>query len=262
MKKNLFSDNESSKGSKGFYAALGISALMIGSACFFAYDQGEKISENNDIIAENSIAEEAVDKKSSDVPKLTTAYTTTQTSRPVTESVIIPNTIATLPAAAIATDAVTTTIVTETTATTLTIPAKLESPHAPLADMSKIITPFSGKELVKNETTGSWQTHNGIDIAGEVGTDVYAVSSGEVTAVNEDPLWGITVVVDHHNGYVSRYCGLAKELSVQKGDNVTGGSLLGVIGNTADIESSLEPHLHFEIMHNGAYTSPEAIINS
>ena len=42
MKK--FSDN--SKGSKGFYAALGISAVMIGSACYFAYDQSEKMTDN------------------------------------------------------------------------------------------------------------------------------------------------------------------------------------------------------------------------
>lgn len=38
-------DNNMKKGSKGFYAALGISAVMIGSACFFAYDQGEKLKE-------------------------------------------------------------------------------------------------------------------------------------------------------------------------------------------------------------------------
>ncbi|MCD7890916.1 MAG: M23 family metallopeptidase [Ruminococcus sp.] len=119
--------------------------------------------------------------------------------------------------------------------------------------MNSIINPFSGTELVKNEATGSWQTHNGADIAAEVGTEVYAISPGKVTAVNDDPLWGTTVVIDHHNGYISKYCSLAKDLSVQAGDTVLSGDVIGTIGDTADIESALEPHLHIEITHNGSY---------
>lgn len=264
MKKNIFSDNESSKGSKGFYAALGISALMIGSACYFAYDQGEKISENNKIIAENSIdaQDEAVDKKSTGIPKITTSAVNTQASAATaTTAVVTASSQATIPAAIIATDTPPTSAVTGETATQPS-EARLENPKAPLADMSNIITPFSGSELVKNETTGSWQTHNGIDIAAEIGTDVYAVSPGQITAVNEDPLWGITVIIDHYNGFVTKYCGLAKDLSVQKGDTVVSGDIIGVLGGTADIESALAPHLHFELLHNGSYADPAAFINS
>lgn len=259
MKKNIFSDNESSKGSKGFYAALGISALMIGSACYFAYDQSQKISDNNKITAENSITaqDEAVDKKSTDIPKAVTSAVFTGSTASTTTTVITVTSVATLPAAAIATDTPPTAAAElETTEAS----GKLENPKAPLADMSNIITPFSGSELVKNETTGSWQTHNGVDIAAEVGTEVCAVSSGQVTAVNEDPLWGITVIIDHHNGFVTKYCSLAKDVSVQKGDTVVSGDVIGVIGDTADIESALAPHLHFEIMHNGAFADPLSFI--
>ncbi len=262
MKKNIFSDNESGKSSKGFYAALGISAVMIGSACYFAYNQGEKLSESNNIVAENSISQknEAVDKKSTDIPKTTTSVYTCATTAASTSRVITTTTAVTVPAAMIATD--TPPAVTTEAVTTPTSAARLENPKAPLADMSNIITPFSGTELVKNETTGSWQTHNGIDIAAEVGTEVYAVSPGQITAVNEDPIWGITVIIDHYNGFVTKYCSLAKDVSVQKGDTVVSGDLIGVVGDTADIESALTPHLHFEIMHNGAYTDPMAYINS
>lgn len=261
MKKNIFSDNESAKGSKGFYAALGISALMIGSACYFAYNQGEKISENNNIVAENSVTQqdEAVDKKSTDIPKTTTAaLQTALKAQTAATTVTTVTTAITLPAAIIATD--TPPVATE--AATSQQAARLENPKAPLADMSNIITPFSGSELVKNETTGSWQTHNGVDIAAEVGAEVYAVSPGQVTAVNEDPLWGTTVIIDHYNGFVTKYCSLAKDLSVQKGDTVVSGDVIGVIGDTADIESALPPHLHFEILHNSAYADPMAFINS
>ena len=270
MKKNIFSDNESGKSSKGFYAALGISAVMIGSACFFAYNEGEKLDKNNlSAESQNSLSEEAVDKKSTDVPKLTTQASTSSAVRTTTVMT-------------------TTAAMTETTAHAATLPAasisvseppaaeqpgsdpsveetaaeKLVNVSAPLADMSSVINPFSGTELVKNETTGSWQTHNGTDIAAEVGTEVFAVSPGEVTAVNEDPLWGITVIIDHHNGYISRYCSLAKDLSVQEGDSVVSGDVIGVTGDTADIESALEPHLHIEIMHNGSYQDPMSFFNS
>lgn len=262
MKKNIFSDNQSSK---GFYAALGISAVMIGSACFFAHSEGEKLNDKK-LAAENSISasEEAVDKKYTDIPKITTAAVTTasrQTTvvRPTTTAAAVTTAhTATLPAAAIAAAEPPT----EAPAAENTAAATLSGASAPLGDISSVLTPFSGTELVKNETTGSWQTHNGTDYAAEVGTEVFAVFTGEVTAINEDPLWGITVTIDHHNGFISKYCSLAKDLSVQEGDTVVTGDMIGVIGDTADIESALAPHLHIEITHNGSYQDPDSIFTS
>lgn len=267
MKKNIFSDNESGKSSKGFYAALGISAVMIGSACYFAYSEGEKLDENN-FTAENqsSVSEEAVDKKYTDIPKITTSAATTAVhSTTVMTTAAVPETTtqtATLPAAAISVSEPPNEQPGSDPSVEETAADRLANVSAPLADISNVITPFSGTELVKNETTGSWQTHNGADIAAEVGTEVFAISPGEITAINEDPLWGITVTIDHHNGYVSRYCSLAKDLSVQEGDTVVSGDVLGVIGDTADIESALAPHLHIEILHNGSYEDPINIFNS
>ena len=246
MKKN--------KNTKGFYAALGISTVMVGSACVFAYQQGEKLTKQ--ILSDKeSMHEAAVDRKVTDIPRtpVTTAqipetsvyYTTAVTTVPI----YIP------PAHAL-----------ETNPPETSVPAnsqgasRLDFPKAPLDDMENIINPFSKGELVKNETTGSWQTHNGTDIACEEGSQVYAVSAGEVKSVENDPIWGITVVIDHHNGFVSRYCNLASDLSVQKGDNLVSGDVIGKTGNTADIESSLAPHLHIEILRNGTYLDPISCI--
>lgn len=258
-------DNNIKKGSKGFYAALGISAVMIGSACFFAYDQGEKLNEKpaNDII---SVPEAAVDRKSTGIPKITTAVITTAppvyTTRPVITTAAVTRTIptATLPAAEIIiSDPPVQDARTETDENLKATPVdtiKLENVKPPLADTKNILAPFSGSELVKNETTGSWQTHNGADISAVPGSEVFAVYDGEVTAVNNDPLWGVTVTVDHHNGFISKYCSLADDLSVQAGDKLVKGDVLGVIAETADIESALEPHLHIELTHNGKYVDP------
>ncbi len=267
MKKKMFSDN--SKGSKGFYAALGISAIMIGSACYFAYNQGEKLTE--EFTAQNSTSESdaAVDRKIDNIPK-----TTASAYKPVTQTTA-RNFAETAPIVETAPPIVTTAVVeiieeddyeqpvdVEIEQETLYVGAsKMENVISPLADMDNILAMFSGSELVKSITTGSWQTHNGIDIAAEVGSEVYAISNGEIMEINNDPVWGVTVLLDHHNGYVTRYCGLSDGLEVQLGDMMVSGDLIGTVGNTADIESALSPHLHMEILHNGNYIDPLSELN-
>jgi murein DD-endopeptidase MepM/ murein hydrolase activator NlpD len=139
--------------------------------------------------------------------------------------------------------------------------AGLANVKPPIADFGDVVGSFSGGDLIKNPTTGSWQTHNGTDLAAEVGTEVYAVSNGEVTEITNDSIWGVTVVLNHHNGYVTRYCGLSDGLSVQQGDMLVSGDLIGTVGNTADIESAIAPHLHIEMLHNGSYIDPMAELN-
>lgn len=260
MKKNIFTDNQKSKSSKGFYAALGISVLMIGSACWFAYSENEK-NQGDDLTAnqQSEVSDAAVDKKYTDLPKITFAYTSpppTRTQTTYAEVTAVEH-IDTVPAAVIENPTSTETVTEENPDD---VSQKMSNIYAPLADMSNVINPFSGNELVKNETTGSWQTHNGTDISADISTEVYSMSEGEVTAVNNDPLWGTTVVIDHHNGYITKYCGLAPDLSVQAGDVVASGQTIGAVGNTADIESALDPHLHIEVTHNGEFIDPLSLL--
>ncbi len=257
MKKNIFSDNQSGKSSKGFYIALGISAVMIGSACFFAYNESSKIADSNNLNAGNNIAvsEAQVDRIHTDIPRVTTVVTASPVVTYATTAVTTAKAVSVVEATIPAADISVAQVPAETTAAT-EAEASLKNAIAPLSDMANVINPFSGSELVKNETTGSWQTHNGADISAVPGSEVFVVYDGEVTAVNNDPLWGVTVTIDHHNGFISKYCSLADDLSVQTGDKLVKGDVLGVIGDTADIESALEPHLHIELTHNGKYVDP------
>ena len=253
MKKNIFSE---SKSAKSFYAALGISAVMIGSACYFSYNQNAK-NELTESSVSASESEAAVDRKQTSIPKTVTSTTKITFS---TAHTIITHTTAAKPVAVI--PPVTTKAVTVPKAEKQADSAtKTDSKwSSPLKDMSNVINMFSNKELVKNITTGSWQTHNGADIAAKIGDDVMSIGDGEVTAVNNDPLWGTTVIIDHKNGFVSRYCGFAKDLPVQKGANVTAGMVIGSVSDTADIESALDPHLHIEVIQNGNYINPIDIL--
>ncbi len=262
MKNNKYSDNNRNKGSKGFYTAIALSAVMIGSACFYAYRQNQNLpKDGTNIITESSSPDSQVYRRTDDIPKSTLPPVTTagRVTTTVVTTAVRPVTthIATIPAAAIVTGIPPA----EAAAKTVeTVPEGLKNVSAPLADISTVTAAFSGSELVKSNTTGSWQTHNGTDYSAAVGDSVFSVSDGEVTAVNDDPLWGITVTIDHHNGYITRFCGLADDLSVQKGDSVSSGDTIGAVGDSADIESADAPHLHIEIMHNGKYINPEDIL--
>ena len=58
------------------------------------------------------------------------------------------------------------------------------------------LNPFSDGELIKSETTGTWQTHNGVDLSCAAGADVFAIDTGTVSKVCSDALWGYTVTID------------------------------------------------------------------
>ena len=257
VKKNELTDKHYGKGSKGFYAALGISAVMVAAACLFAHKQGDAIpdikpSANNTPIT----AETPVGKRVTDIPK-TTARSYSITSAVVTA----PPVKETIPAAEITVDApfeVADSFFEQGQAAAAT-PKGMDNACAPLSDISGVIEPFSSGELVKNATTGTWQTHNGADIAAEVGSDVIAVEKGEISSVSNDPLWGVTVVIDHKNGFFTKYCGLGADLAVQQGDSVSRGDIIGTVGQTADIESAEAPHLHIEMTRNGAFVDPMTV---
>lgn len=114
---------------------------------------------------------------------------------------------------------------------------------------------FSNGEIVKNNTTDDWRTHNGIDMTGTLGDPVHAVNNGIVTEVYDDALWGTVVVIDHYEGVIAEYRGLGRGSTVQVGDEVKINDKVGNLGEIP-IEKSDGVHLHFEIYKDGKAVSP------
>lgn len=131
----------------------------------------------------------------------------------------------------------------------------------PIANGS-VINPYSAGELVKSETLGVWKTHDGTDIAAPLGTAVSSMMKGVVSEVKNDPLWGVCVVIDHSDGVIGHYCGLAENVSVKVGQEVAMGEIIGQVGTSADAECKLEPHLHFGVTVGGAWTDPIKFVES
>jgi murein DD-endopeptidase MepM/ murein hydrolase activator NlpD len=93
--------------------------------------------------------------------------------------------------------------------------------------------------------------HAGLDFGAKLGTKVYAHDSGVVTIVGNGGGYGNYIEIDH-GSYRTRYAHL-KQISVSRGQKVSGGTVIGLSGNTGN---STGPHLHFEVLVNGKKVNP------
>ncbi len=84
---------------------------------------------------------------------------------------------------------------------------------------------------------------NGIAIGAPVGTPVRAVEAATVSLVDRLGTYGLTVILEHGNGYYSLYSQL-NSTSVSVRDKIAKGQVLGTVGGAASDEG---PHLYFEI---------------
>ncbi|KYC37696.1 hypothetical protein WA1_04030 [Scytonema hofmannii PCC 7110] len=90
--------------------------------------------------------------------------------------------------------------------------------------------------------------HEGIDIAGPIGTPIFAADDGVVLRAGwEDTGLGNAVNIRHFDGRVTVY-GHNQNVLVRRGQKVNKGQMIGKMGSTGN---SSGPHLHFEIYPNG-----------
>ncbi|MDR0711896.1 MAG: M23 family metallopeptidase [Prevotellaceae bacterium] len=98
-----------------------------------------------------------------------------------------------------------------------------------------------------------FKMHSGVDFTAPLGADVYATGDAVVESVHNNlRASGITVTLNHKNGYRTTYSHLLKS-NVQKGMQVKRGHIIGLVGNSG---RSTAPHLHYEVHRNNRTTNP------
>ena len=140
--------------------------------------------------------------------------------------------------------------------------------EAPAPKVLKTAAPVSGETVAEfamdclsyNQTTRDWRVHNGVDIAAEPGTEVLAAADGVVYTTYADDIMGTTVVIRHDGGYTTQYASLAEELKVSTGDTVSLGQAIGTVGETALVETSMGPHVHFSVLKNDESMDPNEFL--
>lgn len=120
----------------------------------------------------------------------------------------------------------------------------------------EIIREFAPDSLVYSETLKEWITHNGVDIKADKTSVVVSACDGKVSAIKNDPRYGLTVIIEHDNGYKTIYANLLTAEYVVEGEEVTAGQTIGTVGNSANFEIADDYHLHFEIIKDGEYINP------
>lgn len=125
----------------------------------------------------------------------------------------------------------------------------------------EILRDFSPDSLVYSNTLEEWVTHNGIDIKADKTSVVVASCDGKVSSITNDPRYGLTVIIEHKNGFQTIYRNLLTAEFVVEGEEVSQGQTIGTVGNTAAFEIADDDHLHFEMLENGEYVDPKNYID-
>jgi murein DD-endopeptidase MepM/ murein hydrolase activator NlpD len=95
--------------------------------------------------------------------------------------------------------------------------------------------------------------HAGMDFTAPTGTDIYATGNGRVLSAGWQQGYGNCVEIDHGFGYVTLY-GHMHTISVNAGQTVNRGEVIGLVGNTG---KSTGPHLHYEVHYKGEIMNPQ-----
>jgi murein DD-endopeptidase MepM/ murein hydrolase activator NlpD len=104
--------------------------------------------------------------------------------------------------------------------------------------------------------TGKPANHTGIDFAGKLGAEIFAVADGVVTWSGDRYGYGVMVEINHGNGYSTRYAHNSENL-VAVGDEVKKGQVVALMGETG---RATGPNLHFEVVQNGRRVNPVKFI--
>ena len=119
---------------------------------------------------------------------------------------------------------------------------------------------YAKENLVYSETLQEWTTHLGVDIKADKTTVVKAAADGKIKSIKNDPRYGLSIIIEHQNGFETLYANLLTSEFVQVGEEVKQGQSIGTAGNTATFEIADEAHLHFEISKNNETLDPSQYI--
>ncbi len=131
------------------------------------------------------------------------------------------------------------------------------------AEDSKILWPVEGDVILNYSmdksiyfsTLNQYKYHPAIVISADVGDEVECAARGEVSSVTVDEETGTTVTMDLGSGYQAVY-GQLKEVSVEEGDTVEAGELLGYVSEPTKYYTLEGSNLYFQLLKNGEPKNP------
>jgi murein DD-endopeptidase MepM/ murein hydrolase activator NlpD len=226
---------------KGFYIALALCLVAIGTAAYIA------VNNSTGILNNINSGSGAANTTTSSIPNWDSQDPTQQTNTTVS-GVAASSKPATSSQA-------------QSSSSETQKPSSVEKLVFAMPVAGSVTTAYSGDKPIFDKTMGDYRVHDGVDIAAAQTTPVKACASGKVIEVKQDDMLGQEVIIDHGSGIKSIYANLTSQVTVKKGQQVEVGDTIGAIGETAIAECAVTPHLHFEITKNGKDVDPLAVIS-
>lgn len=124
----------------------------------------------------------------------------------------------------------------------------------------KIVMDYSTNTSVYDKTLEQYRTNDSISISAPLGSDVVASSDGTVISISKDKINGVSVVLDHGNGWRTTYSQLQESLAVSEGQTITKGNKIGKIGKPTGYSINLGSHLDFTVLKDNATTDPKLVL--
>ena len=104
--------------------------------------------------------------------------------------------------------------------------------------------------------TNSLSRHTGLDFQAATGTPIFASGAGVVEKAGWDPEYGNEVLINHGDGFMTRYAH-ASQLLVKTGETVAYQQLIAKSGSTG---RTTGPHLHFEVLKDSKAMDPSKVL--
>ncbi len=137
-------------------------------------------------------------------------------------------------------------------------------------DNDEMIWPVSGQILmdynidsaIYDKTLEQYRTNSSICISAPLGTEVSASADGVITSIKKDEEKGVTVSIDHGNGWLSTYSQLQDNVAISEGQTVYKGDIIGNVGKPSKYGAALGPHLEFSVFKDDKATDPKLVLAS
>jgi murein DD-endopeptidase MepM/ murein hydrolase activator NlpD len=129
-------------------------------------------------------------------------------------------------------------------------------------DNLNLLRPVTGKILQQSgwffhPVFQDWRYQSGVILQGQTGDIVMAAQGGTVSSIGDDEYRGITVTLQHENGWNTVY-GNLERASVSEGNVVAKGQEVGRVGKSGYLGNSA---LYFELVHNGEAVEVSSYFN-
>ena len=120
---------------------------------------------------------------------------------------------------------------------------------------------FSTDKTVFDPTLEQFRTNDSVCILANEGTQVKAAGDGIVANIFTDYEKGVTIVINHADGWSTTYSQLNEEATVAVGETVKKGELIGKVAKPTKFSSALGTHLEFKFNQGQFAIDPKVAIN-